>query len=1124
MKLKTFFHSCGTMRQLAVTAMMVVTALFSAIAANAVTLADKPVFAGADVPGNLMLALSVEFPTAISVANIGNYNDAQSYLGYFDPAKCYNYNYIALAPTTSYFQPSAFATGTNAHSCSGAWSGNFMNWASMQTIDPFRWALSGGYRSVDTISQTILEKAWGSAQGSAGSNFNYRGTSFGYPNQLTVSVSSVTPFSSWGNFNTGIWANGNAMVFSQGNGYGVNAASAIDLSSVALANAEPSWLVDTPFRVYIRVDVCDATTALGTSGLESNCVQYPASPSPGPYHYKPEGLMQQHSQKVRYSTFSYLNTYGSVRQGGVMRAPMGFIGPTYPQPLSSPVTNPRAEWDATTGIMGSNPDTASSSASGVSESGAMNFLNKFGEYSKNYMTYDNVSELYYAAVRYYENLGNVPEWTNGATTTELDGFPAVTTWTDPISYSCQQNFILGIGDDHTWFDYNVGGDTNASGSRPMPAAVAADTFNMASSWTTSLQTLEGMSLNPYIPFDSGATDFIAGLAYGVHVNDIRPDLPNSQTISTFWMDVEEGGGAENLNQYYLAAKYGGFTVPTSYTIGTAFATSTYDPSNGTIPMNGGNTHYAPNNYFLAGSASAMVAGLTSAFTSIVSSVNSHTTSFSFSSANVSSAGTESFATQYDPKLWTGTLTGSQLSFDSMGNPTTTQLWTSDSTLQSQLAGTGWKTNRLVATWNGSTGAPFEAVNLTASQVSALNRPSYSTTMTCVSSASPGSCSYLDYLRGDQSNEVGSTAMPSTQSLRARTLFLGDVVNASLTPVANPIQTYSQANNPGYPAFKAAHASRATMVYAAANDGMLHGFVGLTGAEQFAYVPSDVYQGPTGTPQINGLAAYGNPSFTHHYYVDATPVNFDIDLNHTFGSTSTSTSTSCGASSSGPNWRTLLIGGLGKGGKSYYAIDVTDPVNLMTSESAVAQCVNWEFTDPTMGYSFGGPVVVKTAKYGWVAAFTSGYNNSDGYGYIYFVNPANGTLLEKVRTPTPSSGLTQASAYVQDYSDDTADSIYVGDLNGQVWRFDLTQPLGTSTPYPAPTLFALLTDTGGVPQPVTSAPLIEIHPTTRLRYVMIGTGRLLDTSDVSSGQQQTFTPYSTAPQATFFQCLRRSRAA
>jgi len=29
---------------------------------------------------------------------------------------------------------------------------------------------------------------------------------------------------------------------------------------------------------------------------------------------------------------------------------------------------------------------------------------------------------------------------------------------------------------------------------------------------------------------------------------------------------------------------------------------------------------------------------------------------------------------------------------------------------------------------------------------------------------------------------------------------------------------------------------------------------------------------------------------------------------------------------GTNWRTILVGGLGGGGRAYYALDVTDPAN------------------------------------------------------------------------------------------------------------------------------------------------------------------------------------------------------
>jgi type IV pilus assembly protein PilY1 len=801
---------------------------------------------------------------------------------------------------------------------------------------------------------------------------------------------------------------------------------------------------------------------------------------------------------------------------------MGFIGPTYPTPLSATLTtNTRPEWSAQDGTMNPNPDLGTANASGVSQSGVMNYLNKFGEYGAQngnpttaYMKDDNVSELYYAAVRYFENKGNVTQWDSSPTLTQLDGFPAVINWTDPILYYCQKNFILGIGDDHTHTDYNVGGSTTAGSSvgetptspRPVPTQVSADAFNSASTWTNELLALEGTSNFPSAPYTTadptfGGTYLIAGLAYGTHVLNIRPDLTPTgstsiSTISTYWFDVEENGYPENLNQFYLAAKYGGFSVPSGYSLSntTSLPASEWDTSGNSIGMGASSTQQSqPDNYFLAGNASLMQSGLAKAFANISSSVANYGSAYALSTPNISSTGNVTYQSQYNSTNWTDTISAQTFTFDSSGNPTLSPVWVSSGTLQTQLANTGWQTSRRVATWNGTTGVPFEVANLTASQLAALVPSSYASGIT--------STLYLNYLRGDQSNEVGCT-VSSTQScgtaksLRARTLLLGDVVDASLTEVTTPTQTFSETNNPGYTAFTTQWTTstpRPTMVYAAANDGMLHGFVGSSGLEQFAYVPSATFQGPstpTSTPQVNGLAALGNPAFAHHYYVDATPIAFDIDLNRTGGNTSGS-----------PNWHTLLIGGLAKGGMSYYAIDITNPA-AMTSETAVAAAVKWEFTDSTMGYSFGAPIVVKTAQYGWVVAFTSGYNSSSSVGYLYLVNPATGALLQKIATPAsyPSNGLTQASAYVQDYTDYTADSIYVGDLNGQLWRFNLTATSGT---YPAPTLLAQLTDAGGNQQPVTTAPLIEIHPQTRDRYVMVGTGQFLSASDVTTTAQQSF---------------------
>ncbi len=114
--------------------------------AAATTLADQPLFTYNSVPGNLLLSLSVEFPTAISVANSGAYVNTSAYVGYFDALKCYTYQYSSTVDLNTYFVPVGYANASS-HTCTSTtgslqWSGNFLNWAAMQTIDPFRFALT----------------------------------------------------------------------------------------------------------------------------------------------------------------------------------------------------------------------------------------------------------------------------------------------------------------------------------------------------------------------------------------------------------------------------------------------------------------------------------------------------------------------------------------------------------------------------------------------------------------------------------------------------------------------------------------------------------------------------------------------------------------------------------------------------------------------------------------------------------------------------------------------------------------------------------------------------------------------------------------------------------------------
>jgi len=1166
--------------------LVLITLLLGGQARAVVTpLADQPVFSSTSVPGNLLLSLSVEYPTAISVANYASYSSSSTFYGYFDPNKCYTYYYNTSDSAAPYFAP--YGPTDASHRCTSTvnvsyvahyfilsllylgsttpavdpststqlWSGNYLNWATMQTIDPFRSALTGGYRAVDTSTLTVLEKAYGSAQGGT-SNFPDRilsgntitstygasgssaascnstsstgGSDLAMPSIFPLiainvyicqrfTVVGVTPFP-LSSIDTRIWSQGFGLTFTNANGSdtGFGAGTTAYQPSVYVGNLLPPVILGIPvvnsteYAAQVRVKVCDATV-----GIEANCTKYGSN-------YKPEGLIQSNAQKMRFGAMGYLDDSSTSRDGGVLRAKMKYVGPTMPVPGSTSVTNSAAEWNPSTGIFVANPNaadaTATTSLTGVTvtTSGVINYLNNFGNPSLVYKTYDPVSELYYAGLRYFKNQGNVSAYSSSMNATMLDGFPVITAWDDPIQYACQRNYILGVGDIHTNYDANVPGTTLHSANEPaLPAELTADTTVNATTATNKVGAMEGSVTgvanaaalgSAWIPNANSGTYYIAGLAYDAHTKDMRPnDFKTSsnldasgnkiytQTVSTYWLDVLEYTSYIYQNQFWLAAKYGGFTVPSGFSPYSASTTSLnsalWDPQGTTDSTFPGVVvpRLKPANYYNGGDPQSMISGLTQALSNIVAGAAAGSSQLNTVSAQLSASNNITYSTSYNPADWTGDLVASLTSFDSAGNATSLQQWSAQTNLDAQAAGTGWNTARVIASASGTNtaapGVPFRYASLSGTQLANLGSGALSRQ------------NMLNYLRGDRSNE-GSAGL---QLYRSRNHLLGDIADSKAVAVAAPASGYSDSTNPGYSAFATARASRTRMVYAGANDGMLHAFDGqlaassaTAGNERFAYVPSLVLPGPNSTPATDGLAALGNTSFTHHAYVDATPVVFDVDFNKTSAATPATN-----------DWRTLLVGGLGKGGKEFYALDVSNGSSI-TTETQAASAVMWEFTNATMGYSYGNPIIAKTKKYGWVVILTSGYNNSDGIGRLYIVSPKSGALLETISTGAGSlatpGGLTYATGFVIDYTDYTIDSVYAGDLLGNLWRFDMTPASGS---YSAPLKLATLTSSSGSAQPVTTRPLVEVDPTSSKRYVLVGTGRLLDSSDISSSQVQSF---------------------
>ncbi|MGB3400503.1 MAG: PilC/PilY family type IV pilus protein, partial [Candidatus Deferrimicrobiaceae bacterium] len=145
-----------------------------------------------------------------------------------------------------------------------------------------------------------------------------------------------------------------------------------------------------------------------------------------------------------------------------------------------------------------------------------------------------------------------------------------------------------------------------------------------------------------------------------------------------------------------------------------------------------------------------------------------------------------------------------------------------------------------------------------------------------------------------------------------------------------------------PSFLDAKKYRRHMIYAGANDGMLHGFLagdynsstGLftsndTGEEIFGYIPNSL---------LTALSiAVPSDATSHCYHVDSAPRIADVwwDAGSKDGVKQSS------------EWHTVLVAGLRKGGEAYFALDVTTPDSGVTNGSNKYPEVLWEFNDASV---------------------------------------------------------------------------------------------------------------------------------------------------------------------------------
>ncbi len=482
--------------------------------------------------------------------------------------------------------------------------------------------------------------------------------------------------------------------------------------------------------------------------------------------------------------------------------------------------------------------------------------------------------------------------------------------------------------------------------------------------------------------------------------------------------------------------------------------------------------------------------LVDAFTATLEDALGRTTSGAGVALNSGSLDTNTrlYQARFDSGNWSGQLLAFAIN-QSDGTVQTPEKWDAAAELDTLAAGSGWSTAREIISFDGSKGIPFLWNRLTPAMQADLNKNGQG--VPDIAGGEKGE-QRLQYLRGNRADE-GSLG----ERFRTRASVLGDIVNSSPVFVGEPGFNYPdnlEADGETYSAFKA-RVNRTPMVYVGANDGMLHGFDASTGAEKIAYVPKAVF------PNLSRLTS---PPYSHRFFVDGPPTAGDAFYNGL--------------------WHTVLVGGLRQGGRAIYALNVTNPADFDEANATTTddkKLVLWEFTDADdadLGYTYSRPAIVRMANDTWAAVFGNGYNNTgSGNAVLFIVDIETGNLIWKIdtlvgSTATPNGLSTPAPVDVD--GDRIIDYIYAGDLQGNLWKFNVrdSDP-GKWEVDNGAQLFT--TDDGtGNPQPITTQPEVGLHPefdTGSDRFsngglmIYFGTGKYLETSDneVETVQTQTF---------------------
>ena len=1036
---------------------------------------------GARVPPNLLLNLSFTHAAA-AAAHGGDYAPQREYLGYFHARMCYSYPYRSkdgvmqpdLRVATAYF--SVLKPADALHGCGGdSFSGNFLNWASTSMLDIVRYALTGGDRVVDEVRKTVLQRAW---LPDAGGPIDFFAHPVFFPRKvLQAGVAAATPFAL---AQLAIVSCRNRLLFG-------------DASLPPAGNCDAPGTAATHGVFLARVRVCDADEGPLRDDL---CLAYGKN-------YKPVGAVQRHGGRVRVGVFGHLNGVpagaGPV-YGGVLRAPLAHVGwQRWAAPDYLPQDNADVEWHPATGVY-----VAPTAAPG---GGVTAYINGLGRgnagHPGRYASAAPTAELLYESLRYLQGRqasAVVPPVT--APPAIDDGLPVVIAWSDPQTASCQRHSIVTLGDAGMAVDRYVPGNVPLTPASNGDRARAADGFASppfdAMAWTHAVGSLEsgGAQGNPaprpelaalewLAEGAGGASYHAAGLAYWSHVQTLRPGSKNDGVarVEHYAGDLRQGDPAGEsaatsaATPLSLVAKYGGFldangdANPFKSMSGSALEEWSPD---GRWPA-----HYLPGS-----DPAALIGGLRAAFAAADKGTLSATLAGPALMA-LASGTEEAYWFQTRMRLADGGMTLSRTAFALGADGTLLPgkpSWTAGGQDKSVPDGAPAPLRPVYTLDPQGTLMPLAWARLDGEQRGAFD------------GGDGQGEARLAYLRGQRTREVGQPG----GFLRRRSGSLGAAPHGNLLYVGAPGLGMPGG---GYGLHRQALLQRRKMLYLGANDGLLHAFDARTGSEAFAYLPQAL---------LHAAAAAASTHYSPGPLLDGAAATAEVlALGH---------------------WKTVLVSGMGGGAQGVFALDITDPARF-AQDGAL-----WEFTDrddKLMGNVRAPPAFARinmggkegVLAYRDVAVVASGYNNhvNDGKDttapasaaaiFLLALDKAPGTPWVlgsnyfRLKVPVASGGdghesdgeagadaipHALGSPAVVPGGDGALAYLYAGDLQGNIWRFDMAGGPPWKDGAGRKLVF-IARDAQGRRQPVTQQLNVAYAPGGGY-LLLFGTGKLVEAAD------------------------------